>query len=92
MPLLTAPQMLTSEVGPAYENDNCVMKQSNGLVSVSFAQIGESWVVSAFRVGADGKPDTDNGEIFVREIARETEARWFYRSCVATLSSHKAQP
>lgn len=98
MHLLPLPELLTPAavidgqpitIGPAFDNDNLALSQSDGLVSVAFARFGDEWVVSAFKVGADGEPDTDNGEIFVKTFQRETMARWLYRSCVAQLKAER---
>lgn len=96
MDLLTLPELLTPAavidgqpivIGPAYENGNFSVSQCDAFVSVAFARVGGEWVVSAFKIGADGEPDTDNGEIFVKTFQRETAARWLYRSCVAQLKA-----
>lgn len=92
--LLTLPELLTPVgvidgapvvIGPAYENLNCSAQQRDAFVSVAFTRVGDEWVVSAFKIGADGEPDTENGEIFVKTFQRETAARWLYRGCVAQL-------
>jgi hypothetical protein len=94
MSLLTLPELLTPVgavdgspviIGPAYENLNCSAQQRDAFVSVSFTRFGDEWVVSAFKIGADGEPGTDNGEIFVKTFTCETRARWLYRSCLAQL-------
>lgn len=93
MRLLSLPELLTPVdvdgvpvvIGPAYENLNCSAQQRDAFVSVAFTRFGDEWVVSAFKLGADGEPDTDNGEIFVKTFTNETRARWLYRSCVAQL-------
>ncbi len=94
MDLLTLPELLTPVdvidghpivIGPAYENLNCSAQQRDAFVSVAFTRFGDEWVVSAFKIGADGEPDTDNGDIFVKTFTNETRARWLYRSCVAQL-------
>lgn len=94
MHLLPLPELLTPVdvidgqsivIGPGHENDNLALSQSDGLVSVALARFGGEWVVSAFKVGADGLPDTDDGEIFVKTFQRETLARWLYLGCVAKL-------
>jgi hypothetical protein len=99
MQLLSLPQLLTPAavidgvpvvIGPAYENLNCSAQQRDAFVSVAFTRFGGEWVVSAFKLGADGEPDTDNGEIFVKTFTRETAARWLYRSCVAMLKAEGA--
>lgn len=99
MNLPTLPELLTPSavidgepviVGPAYENVNCSTSQRDAFVSVALTRFGDEWVVSAFKLGADGEPDTDNGEIFVKTFQRETMARWLYLSCVARLKPEKA--
>jgi hypothetical protein len=94
MHLPTIPELLTPVdvidghpivIGPGFENDNCNMQQSDAFVTVSCTRFGGEWVVSAFKLGADGAPDYDQGEIFVKTFQRETMARWLYRSCVSQL-------
>lgn len=72
-------------VGPAYENGNSTLNVRDAFISVSLALRCGAWVVSAFKIGADGEPDTDDGEIFVRTFQRETVARWLYLSCAKKL-------
>jgi len=99
MHLLTLPELLTPVdvidgspvvIGPSYENTNSAMTARDESVSVSFARIGDEWVVSAFKIGAEGEPDFDQGEIFVKTFQRETAARWLYLGCVRQLKTEGA--
>lgn len=74
-------------MGPAYGNGNSTLNQRDAFISVSLAYRGDEWVVSAFKIGADGEADIDNGEIFVKPFKRETLARWLYQSCVSKLKT-----
>lgn len=94
MHLLTLPELLTPVdhidghpivMGPSFENENCSLSERNALISVAFTRFGGEWVVSAFKIGADGEPDYDQGEIFVKTFEHETKARWLYLSCVSKL-------
>lgn len=84
--LLTLEQIFTSPVGPGKANDNASSTQRNSVASISLAIVDAQWVVSAFRLGANGNPDYDNGEIFVRAFGvEETRARWLYRRCLVEM-------
>ncbi len=94
MNLLTLPELLNPVgvidghpivIGPAFENGNGSTSQRDYFVSVALTRFGDEWVVSAFKIGADGEPDTDNGEIFVKTFTRETAARWLYLDSVRRL-------
>lgn len=98
MNLLTLPEILTPHyvdgpegepiavhMGPGYENDNHHLREQNAAVSVALSHTACGWTVSAFKVGTDGEPDTDDGEVFVKTFQNETRARWLYRACLAEL-------
>lgn len=100
MRLLTLPELLVPVdiidgipviMGPAHENLNCSAQQRDSLISVALTRFGDEWVVSAFKIGPNGEPDTDNGEIFVKTFQNETRARWLYRAAVAQLKTGDAQ-
>lgn len=54
--------------------------------SVALVAFGEEQVVSCFALGADGQPDTDGGEVFVRTFQDPERARFFFDDSVKLLA------
>lgn len=50
---------------------------ANKTHSLSLAYFGDEAVVSCFRLGADGAPDLENGEVFCRTVSAEAGRRVF---------------
>ena len=59
--------------------NDCHVNVNTGISSVSLASIGGQWIVSHFLCGADGRADTDKGEIQVSTFASEKDAREMFR-------------
>lgn len=55
-------------------NDNNARRFQNRTHSLTLALMGDgTYVLSLFALGADGQPDTDNGEVFVKSIEHMPE-------------------
>lgn len=59
---------------------------ANNTHSVALVALGCETVVSCFALGADGQPDTDRGEVFVRTFSDAERAQFFFDDSRALLA------
>ena len=59
---------------------------ANRTHSVALVAFGAEQVVSCFALGADGEPDTDTGEVFVRTFQDSERAKFFFEDSIALLA------
>jgi hypothetical protein len=59
---------------------------ANKTHSVALVDFGAEHVVSCFALGADGEPDTDSGEVFVRTFTDAERAKFFFNDSRALLA------
>ncbi len=59
---------------------------TNSTHSVAIVSICGEFIVSCFALSADGHPDTDSGEVFVRAFLDGERARFFFADSVKLLA------
>ncbi len=59
---------------------------TNSTHSVALVAIGGEFVVSCFALGADGQPDLDGGEVFMRSFTDEERAGFFFADSAKLLA------
>ncbi len=65
--------------------------RTNKTHSVAIVAMGGEFVVSCFRLGADGQADTDSGEVFMRTFQDAERAQFFFADSCKLLACNAAR-